>query len=122
VPANVDPAPQRKWRPQPLTPNIRASLFFLDVGVAVAAQRHQHPLPDRHRVRPHGKRLRHIGAAADGFCSICQRRHNLLPKLRALVVQDFAVDLLSDPPKQKHCGAVRLTREHAARFLDQTGH
>jgi hypothetical protein len=29
VPANVDPAPLQKWHPRPLTPNMRASLFFL---------------------------------------------------------------------------------------------
>jgi hypothetical protein len=32
-------------------------------------------------------------------------------------MQDFAVDLLSDAPKQKHRCAVRLTRQRAAGFL-----
>jgi hypothetical protein len=29
VPANVDPAPLQKWRPQPPTPNIRSPRYFL---------------------------------------------------------------------------------------------
>lgn len=65
-------------------------------------------------------RLEAAPVAGDQLCR--QRRHNLLPILRAPVVQDFAVDLLSDAPKQKHRGAVRLTRERAAGFLDQTRH
>jgi hypothetical protein len=36
-----------------------------DVGVAVAAKRHQHALSDGHGVSTHRQRLRDVGAAAD---------------------------------------------------------
>ena len=64
---------------------------------------------------PHAAQVARLEAAPVAGDQLCrQRRHNLLPIPRTLVVQDFAVDLLSDAPKQKHSSAVRLTRQRAA--------
>ena len=71
----------------------------------------------------HAAQVACLESAPVAGAQLCrQRRHNLPPVLRALVVQDFVVDLLSDTPEQKYCGAVRLTSQDTACFLNQAGY
>ena len=71
----------------------------------------------------HAAQVARLEAAPVAGHQLCrQRRHNLLPVFSALVVKDFAVDLLPDAPEQIDRGAACLPRQRASGFLDQARH